>query len=82
MLMNGMPISIFNALQNHVLEKAEGAFNRSAGAMVEQNGFKYRMYLDLSFDSKDLGRTYKCEVEKGGEIIDKSTITYYGGAKR
>lgn len=80
--MNGMPIDVFSAFQTHVLEKAEKSFDRSAGVMTEINGTIYRMYLDLSFDTKDLGRTYTCETEKGGEIIHKSSFTYYGGAKR
>ena len=87
MFMNGLPVAVFSAMQNHLLEKAEQSFNRSAGCESEWTDeygshFVGRMYLDLSYDDKDFGRIYTIEVQKNNDKYHNSTITYYGGAKR
>ena len=80
--MNGMPVSIFSALQNYLLGKAERNHNREAAAMVEKDGYEYRMYLTLAFDTTDFGRDYECETRYEGKVIHHSRFTYYGGSKR
>lgn len=87
MMMNGMPIGIFVQMQNHLLPLAEKAFNRSAGCQTEWQDewgstFVGKMFLDLSYDEKDLGRTYVIEVTKNNDKYHNSKITCYGGAKR
>ena len=81
-IMNGLPLDIFSQMYYHLLERAEKAFDRTAACSGEANGKEYRMYLDLSFDKADLGRTVRTEVWQGGEKVYSHEFCEYGGAKR
>lgn len=81
-IMNGLPLDIFSQMYYHLLENAEKAFDRSAACSGTANGKEYRMYLDLSFDKNDIGRTVKTEVWENGKKVYESGFGMYGGAKR
>ena len=80
-ILNGCPWDIYNKMYYHAMEHAEECFTHSAACSVEKGNVSFRLYMDVSDDPNELGRTIKVERWEYGEKVYSHEFCEYGGAK-
>lgn len=80
-ILNGCPWDIYNKMYYHAMEKAEECFTHSAACSVDKGNVSFRLYMDVSDDPNELGRTISVERWEDGEKVYSHKFDEYGGAK-